>query len=128
MLEFFIYFCIAYVIFSLVTLWKFAVKTGREGWELYIPIYSYYVLFKIAGLDIYWFIMSLLPSVVIIIFSEYLILVVLSYFFAIFISFFYCISLSSRFNKGIGFAFGLLFLNPIFMIILTYSKKCIYNK
>ena len=128
MLELIIYFCLAYVIFNLIMLWKFAVKTGREGWELYIPVYSNYVLLKIAGLDIYWFIMTLLPAVVVWLFKEYVILVILSYLFAMFVSFFYCMSLSRKFNKSIGFALGLFFLNPIFMAILTFSKKCVYNK
>ena len=58
MLELIILLSLAYIIFSCVMLWKFAVKTGRKGWELYIPIYSNYVLLKIAGLDIYWFILT----------------------------------------------------------------------
>jgi len=50
MLELIIYLSLIYIIFSLVMLWKFAVKIGGEGWELYIPIYSYYLLYKAAGL------------------------------------------------------------------------------
>lgn len=128
MLDFIILFSVAYVIFSLVMLWQFAVKTGREGWKLYIPIYSNYVLFDIAGLDIYWFIISLVPVLAVYTLYEYTIIVVLSYVFSIFLSFFYCYSLAKKFNKGIGFTLGLFFLNPIFMAILTFDKKCIYQK
>ena len=90
MLEFIILFSIAYIIFSLVVLWKFAIKTGREGWELYIPIYSNYVLLKIAGLDIYWFIISLMPMIILYILNEYLFIIILSYLFSLLFSFFYC--------------------------------------
>lgn len=121
-------FILFYVIYALILLYEFSLKTGRKWYELYIPVYSYYVLFKIVGMDIYWFILSLMPGIFIYILHEYMILVVLSYIFAIFISLLFCYLMARKFDKGIWFALGLFFLNPIFMGILTFSKKCIYNK
>ena len=128
MLELVIYLCLIYFMFAMVLLWKFSVKTGGEGWELYIPIYSYYVLYKVAGLKSYWFSLYLILVMILLIFPENLIICGLVYLFAIAIHYYYCLSLAKKFNKGIGFAFGLLFLEPIFMAILTFSDKCIYNK
>ena len=128
MLLLFILFYISCGIFWLVTLWKFAIKTGRKGWELYIPIYSNYVLLKIAGLNIYWFLITLLPLFVSVIFYEYPVIILLSIIPVIYVSFKYCSLLSKKFNKDIGFAFGLFLLNSIFMCILAFDKKCIYNK
>jgi hypothetical protein len=112
----------------MVLLYKFSVKTGGEGWELYIPIYSYYVLYKVAGLKSYWFTLYLILSVFLVIFSGNFIICALIYLFLIVLHYYYCLSLAKKFNKGIGFALGLFFLNFIFMAILTFSKKCIYNK
>lgn len=120
--------CIAFIIFYYVVLWKFAVKVGRKGYELYIPIYSDYVLLSIAGMDIYWFIMVIITGMSISIFSEYTFIIILSFIFLLMLSFIYCIKLANKFNKGIGFAFGLFLLNPIFMTILALDNKCVYNK
>ena len=128
MLELIYLFIIALTIFYYVVLWKFAVKADRKGYELYIPIYSDYVLLSIAGMDVYWFIMCIIAGMSISIFSEYSFMVILSFIFLLILSFIYCIKLANKFNKGIGFAFGLFFLNPIFMTILALDNKCVYNK
>lgn len=109
-------------------MYEFTLKTGRKWYELYIPVYSYYVLFKIAGLDIYWFLLSLMLEIFIYILSKYMIVIVLSYIFVIIISLLFCYLMVKKFDKGIWFALGLFFFNPIFMGILAFSKKCIYNK
>ena len=64
MLEIFILFCIAYLIFGLVVLWKLAVKTGNPGWSLYIPIYSNFAWCRIARMDTIWCIMSFVPGII----------------------------------------------------------------
>ena len=48
MLQFLI---ILLIIFYMVTLWKFAVKVGKPGWSLFIPIYSSFVWVDIARMD-----------------------------------------------------------------------------
>ena len=52
---------------------------------------------------------------------------VLSSIFTLIIYFCFCHSLAGRFNKGLGYALGLFFLNPIFLAILTFNKKCYYR-
>lgn len=128
MMDLFILFSFFYMIFWIVMLCKFAKKTGYGGWKLFVPVYSYYVLMKIAGLDIYWFLLSFVSALAIYMLYEYTFIVILFYLFALFISFVYCYSLARKFNKGIGYAFGIFLLNPIFMPILTFSKKCVYSK
>ena len=127
MLELLILLTITYFIFSLVILWKFAVKTGRPGWSLYIPIYSNYVLCSIAGMDTIWFILSLAPSAVMYMYPANIGVSIAASIFSMIISFCFCNSLALKFGKGMGFTFGLLFLNPIFMAILALDKKCIYR-
>ena len=50
------------------------------------------------------------------------------YLLAFYVSFVYSYSLAKKFNKGIGFGLGIFLLNPIFMPILAFSNKCVYNK
>ena len=116
-----------YIIYALILLYEFSLKTGRKWYELYIPLYSYYVLFKIAGMDIYWFMLWVIPGIFIYILSEYMIVIVLSYIFSIIIYLLFCYFMARKFDKGIWFTLGLFFLNPIFMGILAFSKNCVYN-
>lgn len=118
---------IVYIIFYLVVLWKFAVKTGRPGWSLYIPIYSNFVWCSIAGMDIVWCILSIAPSIVTYMYPGNIGILILSSIFSMIISFCFCHSLANRFNKGIWYAIGLFLFNPIFLAILALNKKCIYR-
>ena len=127
MFELLILFFIAYIIFNLIILWKFAVKTGYPGWSLYIPIYSNFVWFRIAGMDTVWFILSLAPNFILYMYPGNMGVYIVSIIFSLIVSFCFCHSLARRFGKDIGYAFGLMFLNPIFIAILTLNKKCIYR-
>ena len=118
---------ITFIIFYLIVLWKFAVKTGNPGWSLYIPIYSNYIWCKIAGMDTIWCIMSYAPGIVLKIYPGNPNIYILSGIFSIIISFCFCNSLAQRFGKGLVYSIGLLILNPIFLTILTLNKKCIYR-
>lgn len=118
---------IIFSIFYLVVLWKFAVKTGRPGWSLYIPIYSTFVWVNIAGMDIIWCLLSFAPGIVLYMYPGNSSIALLSSIFSMIIYFCFCHSLAGRFNKGIGYALGLFFLNPIFLAILTFNKKCYYR-
>lgn len=113
--------------FYLFVLWKFAIKTGRPGWSLYIPIYSNFVWVSIAGMDTIWCLLSFAPSIVIYMYPGNSSIALLSSIFSMIIYFCFCHSLAERFNKGIGYALGLFFLNPIFLAILTFNKKCYYR-
>ena len=126
MLDFLIIFTIVYIIFNIVILWKFAVKTGRPSWSLFIPIYSNFVWCSIAGMDTIWCILSFAPSIVLYMYPENFGISIVSSIFSMIISFCFCHSLAQRFNKGIGYAIGLYLLNPI-IAILTLNKKCIYR-
>lgn len=127
MSEFLTLLTIVYIIFYLVVLWKFAVKTGRPGWSLYIPIYSNFVWCDIARMDIIWCILSFAPGIVLKMYPGNIGIIIISGIFSMIISFCFCHSLAKRFNKGIGYAIGLFLLNPIFVAILALNKKCIYR-
>lgn len=89
---------------SLVAMWKIFEKAGKPGWAAIIPIYNVYCLFEITfGLG-WLFFVCFIPCV------NFIVMIVL------------CFKLSKAFGQGIGFGFGLLFLNTIFILMLGFGK------
>ena len=93
------------LVLTIVASWKLFEKAGLQGWKAIIPIYSTYCLYQMAfGKGKGWYIICLLvPSVNVI------------------LSIVYCVNLAKSFNKGKGYALGLIFLNTIFMMILAFG-------
>ncbi len=88
----------------LIAMWKMFAKAGRPGWAAIIPIYNIYVLLQIIGRPgCLWLILLLIPLVNIVV--------------AVLIM----IDLAKVYGKGIGFAVGLIFLSPIFILILGFG-------
>lgn len=50
-------------IIFIVAYWKMFVKAGEAGWKSIIPLYSHYILFRIAGRNGWWFLALLVPIV-----------------------------------------------------------------
>jgi cellulose synthase/poly-beta-1,6-N-acetylglucosamine synthase-like glycosyltransferase len=53
----------ALLIIPLIGMWKLFEKAGKPGWAAIIPFYNLYVLTEIAGMDVMWFILLLVPCV-----------------------------------------------------------------
>lgn len=51
------------VIPQIISFWKLFTKAGEPGWAALIPIYNTYVMNKIGGGPIWYFILALLPTV-----------------------------------------------------------------
>ena len=84
--------------------WRIFEKAGKPGWAALIPIFNTLVELEIVQRPLWWFFLMLIPGVnlalaVIIIFD-----------------------LAKLFGKDNGFAFGLLFLAPIFVPILALGS------
>jgi hypothetical protein len=54
---------LAIMIIPMIGLWKMFEKAGRPGWAAIVPFYNYFILTEIAGMDIMWFILLLVPCV-----------------------------------------------------------------
>lgn len=91
-------------VIMIVAMWKLFSKAGEPGWAAIIPLYNSYVLFKIAMGNGWLFLLSLVPVV-------NFVIGIMLYF-----------KLAKAFGKGVGFGFGLLFLNPIFLLILAFGS------
>ena len=104
-------FGITYLVFLLVFYalivvanWKIFTKAGKPGWASIIPFYNLYVLFEIAGMNGWLFLLLCLPIVNIVM------IIML------------CINLAKAFGKGTGFIIGLIFLTNIFTLILAFGS------
>lgn len=120
---------VIWMVLQLVAWWRIFTKAGEKGWKCLIPIYSTYIQFKIAWDTMYFWIMLLLPlatglvgaiGVVIggVLGLVISLLVLAASVVAAIISITQLYRLSQAFGHGVGFTLGLLFLQPIFILIL----------
>ncbi len=92
-------------ILLIIAQWKIFEKAGYEGWKAIIPFYNMYILTEISGQNGWLFLLCLIPGVGALIWE---ILV--------------AIKLAPAFGKDTGFAIGLIFLGPIFQMILGFGQ------
>lgn len=93
------------ILLNLIASWRLFEKAGLQGWKGLIPIYNTYCLYQMAfGKGKGWYIICLLVPCVNAI-----------------LSIVYSVKLAKVFNKGIGYALGLMLLNPLFMMILAFG-------
>ena len=90
---------------AIVAVWKIFTKAGKPGWASIIPFYNLYVLFEIAGMNGWLFLLLCLPIVNIV-------MMIMLY-----------INLAKAFGKGTGFMIGLIFLPNIFTLILAFGSS-----
>lgn len=81
-------------------LWTTFTKAGQPGWAAIIPIYNIFILLKIVGRPAWWLLLFFIPIV------NFIVGVIIS------------IDVAKAFEKGVGFAIGLLILPVIFYPIL----------
>jgi hypothetical protein len=95
---------LVFVVVTIVAKWKINTKAGQPGWACLIPFYNVYVELLIAGMSPLW-LLSLLC------FFVYPVTWIIQQ-----------VKTAQRFGQGTGFALGLIFLNPIFLLILAFGS------
>ncbi len=123
------FFGLIWYILLVIGLWMLFEKAGEAGWKALIPLYNFYILFKIAQVGpLFW------------IEAGCLLLAALSYSLAHILFLFYPMGwifsigalvlqlmmwyrLSVLFGHGVGYALGLWILNPIFVMILGFGSS-----
>ncbi len=85
--------------------WIIFTKAGRPGWAAIIPIYNTLQMIWMVGRPWWWLLLLLVPILNIIIG-----IILLN-------------DLSTSFGHGIGFTLGLIFLAPIFFLILAFGNS-----
>ena len=96
--------CAIIGIITIIGMWKMFSKAGVPGWGAIIPIYNLYLLFKISMGNGWLFLLLLIPIV------NFIIGIVVY------------AKLAAAFGKGIGYTLGLIFLNPIFVMMLGFGS------
>ena len=108
MVAFFTTYAIVMFVFAIIMIiayWKVFTKAGEAGWQSIIPIWNVIVILKIAGRPWWWILLMLIPIVdIVIVFIVYN-------------------DISKSFGHGIGFTLGLIFLAPIFWLILGFGSS-----
>ena len=125
----------AWWLLQIIANWRIFTKAGEAGWKSIIPIYGDYISYKIAWQPAYFWLTLILEIV-----SSYLqgtletgesltvyMLVILIKIILVVISIMYSIKLARAFGRGTGFAIGLIFLQPIFMLILGFGDDRYYG-
>lgn len=105
--------------------WKIFKKAGKPGWASLIPFYNVYVMSEISfgsaiyfiGMAITW-VLSFIGNISGILFLTSIAIIAQLVLFII-----YCVKLSKAFQKGGGFAVGLIFLPVIFFPILGFDSS-----
>lgn len=115
---------IAWIVIMIVANWKIYTKAGEAGWKSLIPYYSQYILFRITwNTAVFWafFVASIAATV----FGrmELGVLAGICSVVTTIISLVSVYKLSKAFGHGIGFTLGLIFLNPIFILILAFGSS-----
>lgn len=96
---------IAIIVLLIAGAWKVYAKAGQPGWAAIIPIYNAYILTKIIGRPWWWLLLLFIPIVSIVI--------------AIIMQ----VDLAKSFGRSVLFALGLIFLAPIFWLILGFGSS-----
>ncbi len=104
--------------------WRIFEKAGENGWKSLIPIYNVYILYKIIwDTRIFWIelALSLFLSIVPLI-------GIIGAIGIFFIDIAATAKLSFAFGHGLAFIFGLIFLRPLFVIILGFGSSQYYGR
>lgn len=127
-------FALVWWILQIIANWNIFTKAGEAGWKSLIPIYGDYISYKIAWQTSYFWLSFILGIVASYVSSanlnESMFLTVIATLLRIVIAvinIIYCIKLSKAFGHGIGFAIGLILLQPIFLLILGFGSDQYYG-
>lgn len=124
----------AYYIVFVVAEYRILEKEGEKGWKALIPIYNFYVTYKIEGVFIPWFYFAAtcyiieiaeayfefhqvhVPLAVEIIFSAASVLMIIT-------ESVFSVHLGRSFGKSRAFKVGLVLLPQIFYLVLAFGKS-----
>lgn len=105
-------FLMIFYVLLIIAQWKLFTKAGEKGWKSLIPIYNMVILYKIIGLSP-WLLLVYLTAII----------PVVGYIAILILSIFSMVKLGKAFGKSTAFILGLIFLSPIFQLILGLGSS-----
>ncbi len=113
---------LVWCVIVIIANWKIYTKAGEAGWKCLIPFYSQYVLFKITwDTTFYWIVLGIAVVSCIVAAIEIPVVGTLLSLASMVINIIQLHKMSKAFGHDIGFTLGLIFLNPIFVLILAFG-------
>lgn len=111
-----------------VAQWRIFTKAGEAGWKGIIPVYNIYSLYKISWkTSMFWalLVLELLSSIIQSASDGFLLSFVgwICSVAGLVIGIMGLHKVSKAFGHGAGFTLGLIFLNPIFLLILGFGSS-----
>lgn len=100
-----LFFILAFVVFTIIYNWKIYKKAGKEGWESIVPIYNIIVKFKFLNIPMWVLILCFIPGA------------------NVAVPIITAINMAKKFGKDGGFIVGLIFLPIVFYPILAFGKS-----
>lgn len=95
---------LAWAVLVIIAKWKIFTKAGKEGWKSLIPVYSDYTMLQILNMEPLLCFLMLVPG------AHFMLNIVVQ------------VKLAKSFKRGVGFAIGLILLEPIFDMILGFGS------
>ena len=117
---------IAYCVFAIVGTWKLYVKAGQPGWKSIIPFYNTYTLVEMVGLNWYWFLLALAPTIISILGIDSLSFV--GSIASVFANVMICYNMAKKLHKDTGWIVLAVIFNGIVVPLLGYSKNVTWDK
>ena len=122
---------LAWYLLDIIAKWRIYRKASEPGWKSLIPVYNSYVLFKRVWKTSYFWAMivcalaTAITTTIGLAGTAQSVMTSLTTFFqllSLIISIMFNVKLARSFGKGTGFAVGLIFLNPVFMLTLGFGS------
>ena len=114
-------------VLQVIAYWKIFTKAGQPGWKSIIPIYNQYTQFRISWKIpyMYWvWLVCMVAGVILGSINGWIAYVGgAASLAATIIGVIATVKLSKAYGHGVGFAIGLIFLGPIFMMILGFGSS-----
>lgn len=107
---------LAFSIIGIIGQWKAFKKAGKGGWEAIIPIYNTIVMCQISGVSSWWVLIYFLGSIVLNVIPVIgsIASMAVSIYFLVLLN----VSIARSYGKSDGYAAGLVFLAPIFWLLI----------
>lgn len=117
---------IAYAVFAIIGNWKLFVKAGQPGWKSIIPFYSTYTLCEMVGLNWYWFLLALAPTIISVLGIDSLTFV--GSIATVFANVMICYNMAKKLHKDTGWIVLAVIFNGFVLPIMGYSKNVTWDK
>lgn len=94
---------LAFIVGTIVAMWKMFEKAGKPGWASIVPIYNIITLLEIVGRPLWFIVLFFLPI------ANFIALILIM------------LDLAKSFGKSTGFGVGLILLSPVFIMMLGFG-------